>query len=293
MLALVLLGVGPESPEVSQFELKRRAKADNKFAQLNYDRVKFQQDLLSIRLASTITTIICIATILFILYGWLNGFLLSLLLLIILINLSRLKIANTVANSLYRRVEVRLVLFIKNNPNIVRLFRLNLPDNRDRPINSLDELSYLISQAKSILTAEEKSLIKNALALNDQAISSTMVVRDKIPTIKHSEVLGPLVLNDLHKTGERLFLVIDSDLDHVLGTIDISDQLIVDGQSETKRAGDIMSKNIIKVDVKSSVKRVLLELIDSQVQLAIVMDGKKTKGIVYLRDLVYQLFGRD
>ena len=120
-----------------------------------------------------------------------------------------------------------------------------------------------------------------------------MIVRDKIPTIKHNEVLGPLVLNDLHKTGERLFLVINKDLDHVLGILDISDQLVIGGQTETKKASDVMDRTLVKIAGADSIKQVLLGLIDARAQVAVVTNDQTTIGVVYLHDIVNRLFGRD
>ena len=290
---LIVLSVDLEEPEVSQFELKRRVKANNKLAQLNLDRIKFQSELLSLRLVSIIVMAIFQVTILIALFDWLTGLVLSLILLFILINLSRFSPIKKSSKVLYLKVETKLINFIKSRPNVVRLFRLNLPTHTDKPISSREELSHVLARAKSILSTEERSLITNGLVLDDQSISTMMIVRDKIPTIKHNEVLGPLVLNDLHKTGERLFLVINKDLDHVLGTLDISDQLVIGGQTETKKASDVMDRTLVKIAGTDSIKQVLLGLIDARAQVAVVTNDQTTIGVVYLHDIVNRLFGRD
>lgn len=290
---LIVLSVDLEEPEVSQFELKRRVKANNKLAQLNLDRIKFQSELLSLRLVSIIVMAIFQVTILIALFDWLTGLVLSLILLFILINLSRFSPIKKSSKVLYLKVETKLINFIKSRPNVVRLFRLNLPTHTDKPISSREELSHVLARAKSILSTEERSLITNGLVLDDQSISTMMIVRDKIPTIKHNEVLGPLVLNDLHKTGERLFLVINKDLDHVLGILDISDQLVIGGQTETKKASDVMDRTLVKIAGADSIKQVLLGLIDARAQVAVVTNDQTTIGVVYLHDIVNRLFGRD
>ena len=290
---LIVLSVDLEEPEVSQFELKRRIKTNNKSAQLNLDRIKFQSELLSLRLILIIVMAIFQVTILTALFGWLKGLFLSLLILLMLINLSRTGFINKISATLYSKIEIKLINFIKSKPNIVRLFRLNLPIHTDKPISSREELGHILAQTKSILSTEERSLITNGLVLDDQSISTMMIVRDKIPTIKHNEVLGPLVLNDLHKTGERLFLVINKDLDHVLGILDISDQLVIGGQTETKKASDVMDRTLVKIAGADSIKQVLLGLIDARAQVAVVTNDQTTIGVVYLHDIVNRLFGRD
>ena len=57
----------------------------------------------------------------------------------------------------------------------------------------------------------------HSLSFDNEKVSSVMTPRNEIKTIKKSEILGPLVLDDLHKTGHSRFPVIDGDVDNSYG----------------------------------------------------------------------------
>ena len=118
-----------------------------------------------------------------------------------------------------------------------------------------------------------------------------MVPREKIDHIDQRELLGPLVLNDLHKAGSQLLLVIDGNIDHIVGLLDIGDQLVIDGQSETKIVSEVMNKAIIIGSSQLTVKEALAQLINSRAQAIVVTQDGNTEGIVYFIDIINLLLG--
>ena len=59
-------------------------------------------------------------------------------------------------------------------------------------------------------------------------IDEIMTPRSMIESVPMNELLGPLVLDDLHKKGYSRFPVIDGDIDHVVGVLRIQDLLTID-----------------------------------------------------------------
>lgn len=52
-----------------------------------------------------------------------------------------------------------------------------------------------------------------------------MTPRNVLETIGKDEVIGPLMLDELHRTGHSRFPVIDGDIDHVIGVLHIKELL--------------------------------------------------------------------
>lgn len=292
VLLLLLLAVDPQVSNLSLFELDRLVKSGNKKAKRDLRRRKLQGDLLSLRLVMIFGLIIIWSIIATANFGWLMGFLATLVGVGLPIVGSHLGVIKRLAGVIYQPFELRISNLVENKPFIARLVRLNMPEQVDTVINSREELVNVISRLKSILPSEEKSLIALALSMNDSKVVDIMIPREKISCISQKELLGPLVLNDLHKTGDQLFMAIDKDIDHIVGALDISSQLVIDGQSETKSVAEVMDRSVIVGSSQLTIKEAITSLVDSNAKAMVIAHDTKTYGVVYLVDVINLFLGR-
>lgn len=291
VLLLVFFAIDLHGQKLSFFEMNRLAKLGNKKAQHDLRRGKLLKNLLSLKIVTILVLIVVWTTISTVSFGWLIGLSLTLVTVILLIQISHLKIIQKFAKKIYGLLENKAMDLIDNKPIVAKLTRLVLPEQTDNTINSREELLHMIDTAKSVLSAGDRKLIATTLNLDKINITEVMVPREKIDHIDQRELLGPLVLNDLHKAGSQLLLVIDGNIDHIVGLLDIGDQLVIDGQSETKIVSEVMNKAIIIGSSQLTVKEALAQLINSRAQAIVVTQDGNTEGIVYFIDIINLLLG--
>jgi putative hemolysin len=163
----------------------------------------------------------------------------------------------------------------------------------DTPVASRQELEHLVNTSGVVLTADEKRLIINGLHFSQKTVESIMTPRGVVETVKKSDVLGPLMLDELHKTGHSRFPVIDGDIDHVVGMLHIKDLLTL-GRKDTETAEQAMEKRVFYINQEQTLEHALAAFIKTRHHLFIVVNGyRETAGILTLEDVMEALLGRE
>src|SRR5690606_7905675 len=113
--------------------------------------------------------------------------------------------------------------------------------------------------------------------------------RNKVVTVDDSELLGPLVLDDLHKTGHTIFPVVKGEA--VVGLLDSSDHADLHTK-ESVHVRSVMHTDIVEVGEDTRLDAALRTLLATKEQLLIVVgDTAQMAGIVSLKDVVRALIG--
>lgn len=71
---------------------------------------------------------------------------------------------------------------------------------------------------KSVLSAKDRRRIAAVMSFDEKKVRDLMIPRKKMVFVRETEILGPLTLDKLYKSGFNVFPVVD-DRDHVLGLI--------------------------------------------------------------------------
>jgi CBS domain containing-hemolysin-like protein len=159
-------------------------------------------------------------------------------------------------------------------------------------LSSREELHHLVETSGSLLSADEKALISHSLTFNDRAVKKIMTPRSVIDSISHKELLGPLVLDDLHKTGHSRFPVVDGDIDHVVGMLHIQDLLTLDTKRSTT-AAKAMEPRVFYVREDQTLKYALTAFLRTHHHLFVVVNEfRETVGLLSLEDVIEALIGR-
>lgn len=84
---------------------------------------------------------------------------------------------------------------------------------------TLEDFIGVISRApKTILSSSDRTKIAAAMSFSDHSVSDLMIPKTEMVFVKRSEILGPLILDQLYKSGFTVFPVIN-EKDKVLGVI--------------------------------------------------------------------------
>lgn len=111
----------------------------------------------------------------------------------------------------------RLVKFI--DPRLEKYRSKNPKTPPKYTPRTLEEfIDVLRRTPKSILSTTDRNRIAAIMSFDTRTVADLMVPRSKMIFVQEKEVLGPLVLDKLYKSGFTNFPVVDSK-DKVLGTI--------------------------------------------------------------------------
>jgi CBS domain containing-hemolysin-like protein len=104
--------------------------------------------------------------------------------------------------------------------------------------------------------------------------------------------LGPLTLDDLHKTGNSKLPVIASDIDHIVGILHLEGLLALDIKRSTT-AEKAMEPKVYYIHKDQTLQHALTEFLSTRHYLLIVIDeSRQTVGLITLEDVIEALLGR-
>ncbi len=159
-------------------------------------------------------------------------------------------------------------------------------------ISSKEELVALVTGSQGLMSRAELSRFRANMRFDDQRVVDTMTGRQDISAISMSEVLGPLVLDELYKTGHSRFPVYDQDIDTIVGMLYLND--LVDLRSQQQTVEQAMRRSVLFVRDDKPLPSLLSMFLRKHQHLAIVTnDHGETVGVVSLEDVVEELIGKE
>ncbi len=156
---------------------------------------------------------------------------------------------------------------------------------------SRDELFAILREAPmSVLTSSERKTMSALFELEDTPVAEIMTPARKIVYVDQAEVLGPLVLDKLYRSGFDHFPVIDG-RQHIIGTLQTArlNQLDV---KDSATATSLMNPHVYYVRDDYTLVQALKAFLRTGEQLFIVTDYyEKTVGLLSFQQLLEFLFG--
>jgi len=279
---------------LGKFERQRRSSAVK--VDVEVERELYYGDIVSLRhvleaLFLVVTTAFSVAS-----FGWVIGICIALLIALEYGALARLKAVREMTTKQYYRVEPKLFDLIQRYPKVVKYIRIFTPESQEITLHSREELQHLIDSSVGVVSKDEKKLLLSAMTFQDLPVSDVMTPRSMIESITKEEVLGPLVLDDLHKKGYSRFPVIENDVDHVIGVLHLRDVLTLDASKKhaTSRAESAMEKRVFYIHEKQTLEHALNAFIKTHHHLFIVVNQyRETVGLLTLEDVIEALLGRE
>lgn len=282
------------SSPISLYELKRRARSHENEAMAELRRVELLPDILLIRYV--LEVILYVLTTLCFLFalGWAWGAFASIVLFLAIEAFARTAPVTSFTNKLYRRFEPHILYATLDLQPILRFVPKVLETkNSGFNLSSKEEAKHLISEAKTILSQNERFLLTHSLQFETKLVSDIMTPKSDIQSVKASEVLGPIVLDRLHKSGHAHFPVTKKDIHHIVGVLHLDDGLAQVKDSATSTAAKLMKSQVFYINQDEPLPRALAAFLRAGAPLFIVVDEhEKTIGLITLSDIIKALFGR-
>jgi len=290
-----MAAVRPHHSRINMFELERRAGLGDKYAEKTLVREKLLTDVVSLQRVLVAILQVVVVLLSELTFGFGFGIAVAFLVALEYGAIARLRVISKLSHKIYCRHEERVLRFIQKAPTLMRLLRSapNGVGSSDLHIDSRQELQHLVAESDGVLTDEEKKLIVNSLSFNDQLVRKIMTPRAEIDTIKKTEFLGPLTLDDLHKTGHSKLPVIASDIDHIIGILHLEGLLALDIKRSTT-AEKAMEPKVYYIHQNQTLQHALTEFLTTRHYLLIVTnENRETVGLITLTDVIEALLGRE
>lgn len=206
---------------------------------------------------------------------------------------AKLKPIQRLTQTIYLRIEKYLIVLQKpfrrlaNFTNLSSLKQLG-GSGRDH-IDSLDELLFLIDNSPSAVDDSQRRLIQSALKFDDITVEEVMTPFEEVMSLAANDLIGPLVLDDLHRTGYDYFPVLNQ-AEEVIGVLNLSDLVSLDNKT-SKTAQELCDENVTELSVGDSLMGALRRLLTEQILVAVVVRRSKPIGIVRLNSIIACLIG--
>jgi CBS domain containing-hemolysin-like protein len=305
-LLLVLLGIVcfiallavaamvPRRSRFGHFELERRKKQSDSSTKLEILRERTYNDIVSLQLALQGVLLVVLLLIAGNLFGWIMGALVAIIVALGYGAVAGSRAAQRASEAIYNRYESKLLELIPRYERYLRFIRRTPQPVQHERLDSRDHLTHLLNESRGIVTTDEKKMILSSLAFTDKQVADIMTPKSVVETVRRTEILGPLVLDQLHKTGHSRFPVIDEDIDHIVGVLYVRDVLTVDTTGKhTATVESAMSTKVHYVRSDHKLAQVLSAFLSTHHHLFIVINEyRETVGIITLEDTLEALLGR-
>lgn len=146
--------------------------------------------------------------------------------------------------------------------------------------------------ADSDIAQDELDIIKHVLQFGDKTIASVMTPRRAVRAVSAQDTVGPLLLDELHKSGFSRFPVYDggNKKDEVVGTLYLRDLLRV---RDGKKVADVMDDKVYYVKSQAPLDHALNAFLKTSHHLFIVVDEfEEVVGVITIEDVIEQILGK-
>jgi metal transporter CNNM len=162
------------------------------------------------------------------------------------------------------------------------------------PIFSKDELIKIVEEhsrsSDSDVEEDELRIVENALNFGDKLIEEVMTPRSVIEAIDQDEVISPVILDELHKTGFNRFPVYEGSIDKVVGTLFLRDLVQIKDKITAK---DAMEGKAYFVNEKEKLDDVLNAFFKTKHHMFVVINEfSEVVGLITIEDVIEEILGK-
>jgi CBS domain containing-hemolysin-like protein len=156
--------------------------------------------------------------------------------------------------------------------------------------SELSNMLETISTSDTDLSSDELRIIKHALSFGEKTVHDIMTPRSVVTSVKVTDVLSPILLDELHKSGHSRFPVLAEAGDHAIGLLYIKD--LIDAKTHSS-VQELMHKPIHYVNENRELDHVLQAFIRTKQHMFLVVNSfAEITGLVTIEDVVEQVLGK-
>lgn len=290
---VLIAAVVPKPSEVGVFELERRTEAGDHRVINELRRERLLPDIVSLQRIVVSVLLVAAVALSIVAFGWFIGLIVAVVIALEYGAVARVASIRSYANKWYEKYEAELLRFVEKGARVFTFLRTAVPEPILPRLHSKQELAHLVSESSGILSPDDKKMIINGLEADTRQVKEIMTPRSVIDSIARKEHLGPLVLDDLHKTGHSRFPVIEGDIDHVVGVLHIRDLLTIDAKRKSTSVEKAMDPRVFYIKENQTLQHALAAFLKTHHHLFVVVNEfRETVGLLSLEDVIEAWLGR-
>jgi metal transporter CNNM len=282
----------------SSYEIKRKAQLGDLHAKKAYPFLAIQNQFLATLL---IINSLLVVIVVLIFANSLNDVLvaiISALLIVFFVVLLPIVYLNQYALVLTSKLAVvfryLIVLFSPLAKPLSRLLDKKLTyDNLN--IYSKKELYKIIENHKaspySDIEHDEAEIVRHALSFGDKKVRDVMTPRRVVVSVDSEEQIGPIIIDELHKSGHSRFPVYnDKKTQNFVGVLYLRDLV---GLKALGKAKDNMRKEVLYIHEESPLAHALRIFLKTNSHLMVVVNTfEEFVGVLSIEDVLEQIIGK-
>jgi len=143
-------------------------------------------------------------------------------------------------------------------------------------------------QSDNRLSHEELEIAKRALNFDERRVADIFTSRKSIKTVLASDTIGPILIDELHKSGQDFVVVRDKPKGPIVGTLQFS-QLDIKTNGKIQ---DVMDATVYYVHEKDSLSEALHIFFETNQALFIVVNNSEDYvGVISVQNIIHELLG--
>lgn len=157
----------------------------------------------------------------------------------------------------------------------------------------LDLINRQQNQPENRIPDEDLKMATAALTFGDKKVSDVMTPLREVRMVGRDETIGPMLMDELHKTGFSRFPVTEgnpkSAAPEIMGTLYLKDIISYEGSAKVK---DMMHKGTHFINETQSLREALDGFLKTRHHLFVVTNNfEEMVGVVSLEDVLEQVLG--
>lgn len=153
----------------------------------------------------------------------------------------------------------------------------------------VDFLELQRNLTDSRISSAEIDMAVHALTFGERLVSDIMIPRRVVKMLGMGDVVGPVLMDELHDSGYSRFPVYGQGTDNIVGTLYLRDMI---DAKHGEKVGDVMRKEVYYIHEDQSLYQVLHAFIKTKHHLFIVVNNfEEYTGIVTIEDVLEQVIG--
>lgn len=174
-------------------------------------------------------------------------------------------------------------------------FRKLLPVSIHTGIYTKDDLLRLLGKQKhavgSQIPLSDLTVAEHALSFGDETVGSIMTPRRMVKVVPDTETIGPLLMDELHKSGHTRFPVWSVESEQVIGILYLHDLTnVTHGGLVTNT---MRAKDVNYIHEEQHLREALAAFLRTRQQLFIVVNSfEEYVGVLSLEDVLEQVIGK-
>ena len=154
----------------------------------------------------------------------------------------------------------------------------------------LDLLDIQKNQLDNRITADEITVAKGALTYADKIVRDCMTPRSMVVMAHADDSVGPVLFDELHKSGHSRFPVFGEHPDEVVGTLYLRDTV---ESKKLQSVKDVMSGAVFYIHEEQSLLEALKAFLKTKHHLFLVTNSfEELVGIITIEDVLEQIIGK-